>query len=117
MPRLGVETHACRRRRPAGCTVLTAEVEHAPGNGFGLWRPKAVFREEDMRDRSVDIARRHVRSRRNSNNGIPRWLHAEPFPIAESAVGETCLREGLILSCDGGQEVLREQFANIESKG
>lgn len=29
--------------RPKGCSVLTIEVEHWPGNEFGLWLPETVF--------------------------------------------------------------------------
>ena len=43
MFRIAVRSKVYDLHRPTGCTVLVIEIEHWPGNEFGLWLPETVF--------------------------------------------------------------------------
>jgi hypothetical protein len=43
MFQIGIQDRIYDLHRPKGCTVLTIEVEHWPGNEFGLWLPETVW--------------------------------------------------------------------------
>jgi hypothetical protein len=48
MFKIEVQNRKYDLHRPRGCTVLAIEVEHWPGNEFGLWLPETVYSDEEI---------------------------------------------------------------------